>query len=94
MQKLLTMSPKGQITLPKEMRELLGLRDGDDLVCNLIGEELIITAKSIDFNDLAGLLGDPPNGTAELGEIEATILEHGGRNVTKNDGSGEETQAA
>ena len=78
MWKTLTLSPKGQITLPKEMREELGLLPGDTLVYTVIDNQLIITPKSIDFNDLAGLLGDPPAGRASLDEIDRTVAEAAG----------------
>ena len=41
--------------------------------------QIIMTPKSIDFNDLAGFLGDPPNGPATLEEIDATVRVAGGR---------------
>jgi antitoxin PrlF len=78
MGKFLIMSSKGQITLPKEMREQLGLKAGDELVYSILGKDVLITPKSVDFNDLAGFLGDPPNGPATLGEIDETIAAAGG----------------
>ena len=79
MGKFLTMSSKGQITLPKEMREELGLKAGDELVFSIIGRDILITPKSVDFNDLAGYLGDPPNGPATLDEIDETVAVAGGK---------------
>ena len=79
MGKFLTMSSKGQITLPKEMREQLGLKAGDELVFSIIGRDVLITPKSVDFNDLAGFLGDPPNGPATLDEIDETVVAEGGK---------------
>ena len=79
MSKLLTMSPKGQITLPKELREQLGIKTGDEVVCTVLNGQIVMTPKSIDFNDLAGFLGNPPNGPATLEEIDATVRQAGGR---------------
>lgn len=79
MQNYLTLSPKGQITLPKDLRDSLGLRGGDTLVYTIVGENIVVTPKSIDFNDLAGFLGAPPNGPASLEEIDATVMRSGGR---------------
>jgi antitoxin PrlF len=79
MSKILTLSPKGQITLPKEMRDEIGIKAGDEVVFTVAGGQLIMTPKSIDFNDLAGFLGDPPNGPATLEEIDAAVREAGGR---------------
>jgi len=41
----------------------------------------VITPKSINFNDLAGLLGSPPNGRASLEEIDATVTDAAGSDV-------------
>lgn len=78
MWKTLTLSPKGQITLPKEMREELGLKAGDMVVYTIVDGQLVITPKSIDFNELAGLLGDPPAGRATLEEIDESVAEAAG----------------
>ncbi len=77
----LILSPKGQVTFPKEMREALGLEPGDQLVFSIIDGELVITPKSINFNDLAGLLGTPPNGSASLDDIDAAVTEAAGGDV-------------
>lgn len=79
MPKMLILSPKGQITLPKEMRDEIGIKAGDEVVFTVADGQIIMTPKSIDFNDLAGFLGDPPNGPATLEEIDATVREAGGR---------------
>ncbi|MBY5570900.1 AbrB/MazE/SpoVT family DNA-binding domain-containing protein [Rhizobium leguminosarum] len=76
-----TLSAKGQITLPKELRDTLGLQPGDQLVFSIIDGEVVITPKSINFNDLAGLLGSPPNGRASLKEIDATVTNAAGSDV-------------
>jgi AbrB family looped-hinge helix DNA binding protein len=79
MGKFLTISPKGQVTLPKEMRDELGLKAGDELVYSIIGRNVLITPKSVDFNELAGFLGDPPNGRATLDEIDEAVATAGGK---------------
>ncbi len=78
MGKFLTMSVKGQITLPKEMREQLGLKPGDEVVWSIIGRDILITPKSVDFNELAGFLGAPPNGPATLEQIDEAVAKAGG----------------
>ena len=79
MLKSLTLSPKGQITLPKELREKLGIKAGDEVVFTVVNGQIVMTPKSIDFNDLAGFLGNPPNGPATLAEIDAAVRHAGGR---------------
>lgn len=76
-----TLSPKGQITLPKEMRDLLQLQPGDQLVYSVVDGEIVITPKNLNFNDLAGLLGEPPRGPATLEDIDASVLAAAGMNV-------------
>ncbi|CAN7243459.1 AbrB/MazE/SpoVT family DNA-binding domain-containing protein [Pararhizobium sp. LjRoot235] len=76
-----TLSPKGQVTIPKEMREALKLRPGDQLIYSVVDGEVVLTPKNIDFNDLAGLLGKPPKGRATLDEIDSAVLKGGGANV-------------
>lgn len=89
----LVVSAKGQVTLPKEMRENLGLKPGDAVVWTISGQGIIITAKSIDFNDLRGVLGVPPNGPATLEEIDRTIAEAAGRHALPPGGRGREKAA-
>jgi AbrB family looped-hinge helix DNA binding protein len=76
-----TLSAKGQITIPKEMREMLNLQPGDQMIYSIIDGEVVITPKNVNFNDLAGLLGEPPNGTATLEEIDETVLQAAGANA-------------
>jgi antitoxin PrlF len=76
-----TVSSKGQITIPKEMREELNLRPGDQMIYSIIDGQIVITPKNVDFNDLAGLLGKPPNGPATLEEIDEAVLQAAGANA-------------
>lgn len=89
----LTLSSKGQVTLPKEMREALNLRPGDQIVYSIIDGEVVLTPKNVDFNDLAGLLGKPPRGRATLEEIDESVLKAGGGNVIDTDEENSEAAA-
>jgi len=93
MRKLLTMSSKGQVTLPADMRENLGLKAGDQVVFTIVDGEIKITPKSVNFNDLAGLLGTPPGGSATLEQIDDAISSAAGREVL-NSGMNIEDDAA
>lgn len=73
-----TISAKGQVTLPKELREQLNLRAGDVLLYTPVEGGIVVTPKSTDFNDLAGLLGMPPNGPATLEDIDRAIAAEAG----------------
>ncbi len=89
-----TLSPKGQVTIPKEMREALNLRPGDQLIYSVVDGEVVLTPKNIDFNDLAGLLGKPPKGRATLEEIDAAVLKGGGENAVDTQDDHEADAAA
>jgi len=67
------LSSKGQVTLPKDVREALGLEPNDTLMLTVDDGRLILTPKNVKFSDLAGFLGKPPNGPATLEEIEETV---------------------
>lgn len=73
------LSPKGQITLPKEVRDALSLEPGDTVVLTVSNGRLILAPKNLNFNDLAGFLGHPPKGAASLDEIDETIAEEASR---------------
>lgn len=77
-----TLSPKGQITLPKEVRDLLQLNPGDVVAVSAVDGRLVLTPKNLDFNALAGFLGTPPNGPATLEEIDETIAQAMGETAT------------
>jgi AbrB family looped-hinge helix DNA binding protein len=81
-----TMSSKGQVTIPKEMRELLNLSPGDQLVYSVVDGEIVITPKNIDLKDLAGFLGDPPNGRATVEEIDEAVVQAAGANALSTGG--------
>lgn len=40
---IVTISSKGQIVLPREVREALGLQKGDQLIITLEGDRLVLT---------------------------------------------------
>ncbi|MDQ0321776.1 AbrB family looped-hinge helix DNA binding protein [Pararhizobium capsulatum DSM 1112] len=90
----LTLSPKGQVTIPKEMREALNLRPGDQLIYSFIDGEVVVTPKNVDFNDLGGLLGKPPAGVASLDEVDSSVLKAGGANVVDTDDVAQSDAAA
>jgi AbrB family looped-hinge helix DNA binding protein len=41
--KSVRLSKKGQFVLPKEMREALGIKEGDELLVTLEGEQVMLT---------------------------------------------------
>lgn len=59
------LTSKGQITVPKRVRDALGLQAGDDVVFR-VAERRAVLAKTPRFLDLAGSVEVPPakRGTA------------------------------
>jgi AbrB family looped-hinge helix DNA binding protein len=54
------MTSKGQLTLPKEVRERLGLKPGDKLTCRVTADdEIVMRRKRLDVSDLVGVLHVP-----------------------------------
>lgn len=49
---------KGQITVPKAVRDALGIRTGDAIVFRVVGEHAVL-ARTPDFLDLAGTIPVP-----------------------------------
>ena len=77
------LSAKGQVTVPKEIRDALGMQANDKIVLTIEDGRLILTPKNVNFSDLAGLLGSPPNGPATLDEIEDTIASAASESVAE-----------
>jgi AbrB family looped-hinge helix DNA binding protein len=52
------MTSKGQVTIPKRVRDALGLHEGDDLLFRVERSRALL-AKTPDFLELAGSVGVP-----------------------------------
>ena len=52
------LSSKGQVTLPKSVREALGLRTGDQVIFRVESNRAVL-ARTPDFLDLAGAVSVP-----------------------------------
>lgn len=71
-----TMTSKGQTTIPKEIREKLGLHPGDKIDF-VMGEDGIVSLRpiTIDVRDLCGFLKKPGQRVATLEDMDAAITE-------------------
>ncbi len=49
---------KGQVTVPKAVREALGIKEGDEVVFRVEGNRAVL-ARTADFLDLAGSIRVP-----------------------------------
>lgn len=82
-----TLTSKGQLTIPKDVRDALTLKPGDTIAWTVIDGHLIGTPRNIDFDDIAGFLGDPPGGRATIEEIDVAVRDAVGRHVTSPHGA-------
>jgi AbrB family looped-hinge helix DNA binding protein len=53
---------KGQTTVPKDVRDALGVIDGTQLEWTIDGRSISVSAKTLNIADFAGFLGKPPSG--------------------------------
>ncbi|WP_051961104.1 AbrB/MazE/SpoVT family DNA-binding domain-containing protein [Devosia riboflavina] len=53
---------KGQTTIPKPLRDAVGIKDGTPLTWILENGAIRVVAKTLNAADLAGFLGPPPSG--------------------------------
>lgn len=86
-----TVTSKGQTTIPKEVREKLGLDPGTRIEWVLDDEKVIVKARKLKVTDLFGMLGEPPAGKgSNLEEIDATVREAVARHVLGEDTADDE----
>ena len=65
---------KGQTTIPKEVRDALGIKEGTPLRWQLKDGVLTVRPKTKRLEDFAGMLGPPPNGRhVTIEEMNADI---------------------
>lgn len=74
------MTSKGQVTIPKRVRDVLGLREGDELHFRVERSRALV-AKSADLLDLAGAVAVPADkrGTPWDEVLRRTHRERAGR---------------
>ena len=71
-----TMTSKGQLTIPKDVREQLGLTAGTRFFVTARNGEVVAMPKNKKLADLAGILGRPPSGRSlSIEEIDQAIME-------------------
>ncbi len=71
-----SVSGKGQVTLPKGLREEMGVYEGQKLEASVENGNLVIKKKTGSIRDMIGILGPPPNGKhLTLKEIDEAIAQ-------------------
>ena len=59
-----TLTSKGQLTIPKEVREALNLTPGTRFYVSERNGQVVAVPKNKKLADLVGILGKPPNGVS------------------------------
>lgn len=71
-----TMTSKGQLTVPKDVRDQLGLEPGTRFFVTVRNGQVVAVPKNKKLADLAGRLGRPPNGRSlTIEEMDDAIAE-------------------
>jgi antitoxin PrlF len=73
-----TMTSKGQITIPKAVRDALGLEPGDRVAFRLIENAAVVEPETVDLKELFGLLKSDVRGVG-VDEMEAAVTRRAGR---------------
>ena len=71
----LTISEKGQITLPVRMRRQLKLKPRDAVTIETIGDSIVIR-RALDFFELKGFLGEALPAEVEKKRMHAGVSSH------------------
>ena len=72
-----TITNKGQITIPKEVRDTFGLHSGDKLEfsCEKLGGRIVVTPIKKNVDDLFGKLFKPERKAFSIEEINEALQE-------------------
>jgi antitoxin PrlF len=73
-----TLTSKGQTTIPKAVRDHLGLRTGDRMEFVIQGDAVVLRALTRDVRELKGMLPKPKR-PVPLATMERVVRERAGR---------------
>ena len=68
-----SLSSKGQITIPKVIRELLQVKTGDRVDFVVEGDHVVLRPGTLDLRSLRGLLHKPGRKPVSLKEMDAAV---------------------
>lgn len=72
----ITVTSKGQMTIPKHVRDELNVKPGDKCYAWVRNGEMVVVPRNKPLSELAGFMGQPPaEGTATLEQVEVAIEE-------------------
>lgn len=64
------MGPRGQVTIPKEMRRVLGLRAGSKITFTQLSDgTILMRAKRFKLSEIAGILTTPSQPSISIEEM-------------------------
>ena len=80
-----SLTSKGQITIPKAIRELLKVKTGDRLEFVVENEQVVLRPGTLDFRSLRGSLHEAGRKPVSLEEMDAAVANaHAGRPRSKS----------
>jgi AbrB family looped-hinge helix DNA binding protein len=68
-----SVTSKGQITIPKVIRDLLQIKTGDRVDFVVDGDHVVLRAGTLDFRALRGLLHKPGRKAVSLQAMDAAV---------------------
>lgn len=73
---LTTMTSKGQLTIPKDVRDALKLEPGMRFYVTVRDGQVVAVPKNKKLSDLAGALGKPPSGeTLSVEQMNEAVMD-------------------
>jgi len=73
-----SLSSKGQVTIPKAIRERLKVKTGDRLDFVIEGDKVVLRPGTRDLRSLRGVLHRPGRKAVSLEQMDAAIAEYHG----------------
>ena len=73
-----TITSKGQVTIPKAVREALGLEPGDRIAFRLIDNGAVVEPETVDLKELFGVLRSRVKGVS-VGDMEIAVATRAAR---------------
>lgn len=80
-----TITSKGQMTVPKAVREALNIKPGDKCYVWVRDGEMIVIPRNKSLADLAGILGEPPYGAgATIDDLSKAAMDGATEHVMRS----------
>ncbi|MCS3857819.1 AbrB family looped-hinge helix DNA binding protein [Salinibacter ruber] len=85
-----TLTSRGQTTIPKPIREALGLQPGDRVEFTLEGDRVLLRRAGADLSSLDGMLGQLGHEPVSIEDMNEAIQKVASENVRAPDAGGGE----